>query len=89
MKLDVTIPHAGSNLAGHLYLPRDYTAGQRLAAIVVSHPFGGVKEQTAGNYASRLAEQGFVALAFDVPNQGESEGLPRHLEDPYCVFRRM
>ena len=83
MKIDVSIPHSGSTLAGNLYVPDGYVPGERLAGIVVSHPFGGVKEQTAGLYARQLAEQGFVALAFDAPNQGESEGLPRHLEDPY------
>jgi len=83
MKQTVSIPFSGLKLAGHLYLPETYQAGERLPAIVVTPPFGGVKEQVAGLYAQRLANQGFVALAYDAPNQGESEGLPRHLEDPY------
>jgi uncharacterized protein len=69
-------------LAGHLYRP-DSAGGEPQAAVVVSHPFGGVKEQTAGLYAKELAKKGFIALVFDCSYQGDSEGEPHFLEDPF------
>lgn len=83
MRTNVTFKSNDLKIAGHLYLPDNYKKGNKRPAIVVSHPFGGVKEQTAGLYAKKLSEKGFITLAFDASYQGESEGEPRFLEDPF------
>ena len=54
----------------------------RAAALAVSGPFGACKEQSSGLYAMRMAERGFVALAFDPSYTGESSGEPRRTASP-------
>ena len=78
----VCFKNGNLKMAGHLYLPAAFDKNKKYPAIITVHPAGGVKEQTSGLYAQKLAEQGYVALAFDASHQGESEGLPRFLEDP-------
>jgi uncharacterized protein len=78
----VHFANSGIRMAGNMYFPAGFSAGEKYAAIVSIHPGGGVKEQTAGLYAQRLAEQGFVTLAFDASHQGASGGEPRFLDDP-------
>src|ERR1041384_4628176 len=78
-KIDVSFPSSGLTLAGILFRP-DRDTGR---AIVIGHPGGGVKEQTASIYAERLAREGFATLVFDAAYQGESEGEPRGLENPF------
>ena len=62
----------GIDLAGHLYLPKDFDSAKKYAAIALSGPFGAVKEQSSGLYAQEMAKAGFVALAFDPSFTGES-----------------
>ena len=78
----VTFKNNNLKMAGNLYLPAGFNKNKMYPAIVVIHPGGGVKEQTAGLYAQQLAEAGFVTLAFDASHQGASEGLPRFLDNP-------
>lgn len=82
MKKTVSFKNNAKTLAGHLYLPDNIDENKKHPAVVVIHPVGGVKEQTAGLYALKLSEHGFITLAFDASHQGESEGEPRYLEDP-------
>ena len=83
MKEKVNFKNGIWKMAGDLYLPEGFNKNMKYAAVICVHPGGGVKEQTAGLYAGRLAENGFVALAFDAAHQGESEGEPRRLDSPY------
>lgn len=70
------------NIAGNLFLPNNLDRNARHPAIVVGHPMGAVKEQSANLYATKMAEQGFVAMAIDLPFWGESEGEPRNAVSP-------
>ncbi|ASC67793.1 hypothetical protein B9P52_27580 [Achromobacter denitrificans] len=73
----------GITMAAIINFPAGFDASKQYPAIVVSHPGGGVKEQTAGLYAGKLAEHGFIAIAYDASYQGASTGEPRQLENPY------
>lgn len=70
------------DLAADLYLPKNLDKSKKYKGIVVGPPFGSVKEQTSGLYAQKLAEMGYIALAFDPSFRGESGGLPRQIDVP-------
>ncbi len=70
------------DVAGNLFVPEKLNRNSAHAAIIVGHPMGAVKEQSADLYATKMAEQGFVALSIDLPFWGESEGRPRNLVSP-------
>ena len=88
----------GFTLVGDLYTPKsvspqDGLSAERsvsetvcqqsgLPAIAVSGPFGATKEQSSGLYAMKMAERGFIALAFDPSFTGESSGEPRRTASP-------
>ncbi|MEM6805380.1 MAG: alpha/beta fold hydrolase [Bacteroidota bacterium] len=72
----------GLSLAGNLFYPENWEEGKKYPALIVSGSWTTVKEQMAGLYAKKLAEKGFISLAFDFRNFGESEGEPRFYESP-------
>ncbi len=72
----------GLKIAANVYTPADYDAEKKYPALVVAHPNGGVKEQVAGLYSQRMAEKGYICLAFDAAYQGDSEGEPRNTDKP-------
>lgn len=65
-------------VAGNLFVPKEMKAGDKYPAIIVGHPMGAVKEQSANLYATKMAERGFVTLSIDLSYWGESEGEPRN-----------
>lgn len=72
----------GITIVGNLHYPVEFKKDKKYSAIISVGPASGAKEQTAGLYAIKLAEQGFITLAIDASFQGESGGEPRYKEDP-------
>ncbi|SEN48663.1 hypothetical protein SAMN04487857_11868 [Pseudomonas sp. ok272] len=70
------------NVSGTLFTPKNLDDKTKSPAIVVGHPMGAVKEQSANLYATKMAEKGFVTLSLDLSFWGESEGLPRNAVSP-------
>lgn len=78
----VTYKLHGIDIVANVYTPANYDASKKYPAVVVAHPNGGIKEQVAGLYAQRLAENGFIAIAADAAYQGGSGGTPRNVDKP-------
>ncbi|MDN5479362.1 MAG: alpha/beta hydrolase [Chryseobacterium sp.] len=69
-------------VAGHLFISENFNQNEKYPAIIVGHPMGAVKEQSADLYASKMAGKGFVTLAIDLSFWGESAGEPRNAVAP-------
>ncbi|WP_211462780.1 alpha/beta hydrolase [Collimonas silvisoli] len=78
----VTYKLNGLDISANIYTPANYDPKKSYPAVVVAHPNGGVKEQTAGLYAQRLAEQGYITITADAAYQGASGGQPRNVDKP-------
>jgi uncharacterized protein len=69
-------------IVGNLFTPNDLNKHIKNPAVIVGHPMGAVKEQSANLYATKMAERGFVTLSLDLSFWGESEGQPRNVVSP-------
>jgi fermentation-respiration switch protein FrsA (DUF1100 family) len=78
----VTYKLNGLEISANVYTPPNYDKNKKYPAIAVAHPNGGVKEQVAGLFAQRLAEQGYITIAADAAYQGSSGGQPRNVDKP-------
>ncbi|MEM0941710.1 MAG: alpha/beta hydrolase [Bacteroidota bacterium] len=81
-KNKITFESEEIELVGNLYLPSNYEDGKSYPGIIVGGSWTTVKEQMAGLYAQKLAEEGYATLAFDHRYYGESDGQPRFVELP-------
>ena len=72
----------GLDIVANVYTPANYDQTGKYPTIVLAHPNGGVKEQTTGLYAQRLAERGFITITADAAYQGGSGGEPRSTDKP-------
>lgn len=78
----VTYNIKGIVIVANVYTPANYDPLKKYPALVIAHPNGGVKEQVAGLYAQRLAEQGYITITADAVYQGGSGGTPRYVDKP-------
>ncbi|MBT2224358.1 alpha/beta hydrolase [Nonomuraea sp. NEAU-A123] len=78
----MTFTSEGETLRGEVHLPSSAPEGTRLPAVVVTGSWTTVRQQMPALYARRLAERGYLALAFDFRGYGDSTGSPRDLESP-------
>lgn len=81
-KNKVEFSSEGKTLVGDLYLPKNFDSQKEYKTVIVNGSWTTVKEQMAGTYAQKLADDGFIALAFDYRSYGESQGDIRYYESP-------
>ena len=75
MEENVTFQSAGHTLAGVLHIPDGLKPGERRAAVIVLHGFGGTMAGPGGNNPGQLfCDMGYVAFRFDFRGCGQSEG---------------
>lgn len=72
----------GMRVAANLFTLKTLDHKARSPALIVGHPMGAVKEQSANLYATKMAERGFVTLSLDLSFWGGSDGYPRNAVSP-------
>lgn len=72
----------GMRVAANLFTPKTLERNTKSPALIVGHPMGAVKEQSANLYATKMAERGFVTLSLDLSFWGGSDGFPRNAVAP-------
>lgn len=72
----------GMKVAGNLFVPKNLDKSKKHPAIIIGHPMGAVKEQSANLYAQKMADEGYVTISFDLSFWGDSEGQPRNSVSP-------
>ncbi|KAK6543536.1 hypothetical protein TWF694_000282 [Orbilia ellipsospora] len=79
----IKIPKGSIELAGLLFAPSSIPSSPGISVVIV-HPGGGVKEQTAKVYAEALSQppNNYTTICYDASYQGASGGEPHFLEDP-------
>ncbi|MFH8655226.1 hypothetical protein [Streptomyces afghaniensis] len=85
---NVSFRNKSVEIAAHLRLPDDFSADEKYPALVGIHPAGGVKEQTIGHYAKRLASHGFVTVVYDSSCQGDAQQRTAETRGAEPVYAR-
>jgi uncharacterized protein len=70
----------GDKLSGDLYLPNGFVSEKKYPTIIYTRPGTQVKEQTGASYGNKFSKKGYVFLAFDPKNFGDSDGDVRNFE---------
>ena len=63
----------GTRLSGDLWHPEDLQPGDKLAAVILCHGWGGVRSHLNQAYAPEFAKAGYVVLSFDYRGWGDSD----------------
>jgi fermentation-respiration switch protein FrsA (DUF1100 family) len=79
----ITFKSQGVNLAGNLFLPEGLNETKQYPSIIFSGSGLQVKEQLGTTYGEKMAEKGYLFLAYDPKGFGDSEGEPRNYENPF------